>query len=251
MRHLDVVPVYAELLSCVDYCEQAQSVAEIHGMLCGLLCRDAFIGPSRWIPVLQLEGEPQDERYQMVRGQLEELLAHSARMLNQIETEFYPVLPDDDESLQWRIKELAHWCQGYLFGFSNYRALASDTRAFDYEDPEDEFELEEIKLKAAQAAQTELQQELAELDAESDKQQEFPETVEEILRDFAELARAGHQDDALDETDEAAFMELLEYLRVSVQLVFEEMAGQHLQGREEKIEVDPMYQLDSDNDIVH
>jgi hypothetical protein len=47
-------------------------------------------------------------------------------------------------------------------------------------------------------------------------------------------------------------MEVLEYLRVSVQLVFEEMAGQNLEGRQDPIEVDPRFTFSNgDDESVH
>jgi uncharacterized protein YgfB (UPF0149 family) len=50
------------------------------------------------------------------------------------------------------------------------------------------------------------------------------EPVAEIVRDFAELAQLGHAEDEIEGEGEVAWAELLEYVRVSVQLVFEELA---------------------------
>jgi uncharacterized protein YgfB (UPF0149 family) len=51
------------------------------------------------------------------------------------------------------------------------------------------------------------------------------ETVAEIVRDFAELAQLGYVEDEIEGEGEVAWAELVEYVRVSVQLVFEELAG--------------------------
>jgi uncharacterized protein YgfB (UPF0149 family) len=51
------------------------------------------------------------------------------------------------------------------------------------------------------------------------------ETVAEIVQDFAELARLGYVEDEIEGEGEVAWAELVEYVRVSVQLVFEELAG--------------------------
>ncbi|MEZ5562435.1 MAG: UPF0149 family protein [Gammaproteobacteria bacterium] len=51
------------------------------------------------------------------------------------------------------------------------------------------------------------------------------DTVAEIVRDFAELALLGYTEDEIAGEGEVAWAELVEYVRVSVQLVFEEMAG--------------------------
>lgn len=47
----------------------------------------------------------------------------------------------------------------------------------------------------------------------------------EIVRDFAELAQAGMDDEPADAGGEAAYAELVEYVRVSVQLVYEELTA--------------------------
>jgi len=45
----------------------------------------------------------------------------------------------------------------------------------------------------------------------------------EIIRDFSEIAQVGVGDEAPDADGEAAYAELVEYVRVSVQLVYEEL----------------------------
>ena len=51
------------------------------------------------------------------------------------------------------------------------------------------------------------------------------DAVAEIVRDFAELAQLGYTEDEIEGEGEVAWAELVEYVRVSAQLVFEEMAG--------------------------
>ena len=55
-------------------------------------------------------------------------------------------------------------------------------------------------------------------------QRVLPANVREILADFEEMARAVGDDAAAEEEDEAAWAELVEFVRVSVQLVFDELA---------------------------
>jgi len=49
------------------------------------------------------------------------------------------------------------------------------------------------------------------------------ETIREIIGDFTEITRAGFTADETEEEAEAALVELVEYVRVSVQLIFEEL----------------------------
>ena len=58
----------------------------------------------------------------------------------------------------------------------------------------------------------------------SDMQDRLPENVSEVMADLAQIAQAVN-DGGDAEEEEAAFAEVLEYLRVSVQLIYEELAG--------------------------
>jgi yecA family protein len=49
------------------------------------------------------------------------------------------------------------------------------------------------------------------------------ETVGEVMKDFYEISHAGFVTDAPDEADEAAYAEIVEYVRMSVLLLHEEL----------------------------
>ncbi len=51
------------------------------------------------------------------------------------------------------------------------------------------------------------------------------DTTAEVLRDFGELAQAAVGDDQTEIEGEAAYAELVEYVRVSVQLIYEEFSA--------------------------
>jgi uncharacterized protein len=51
---------------------------------------------------------------------------------------------------------------------------------------------------------------------------ELPEELREILGDLSEIGRAGVAEEEAEEAGEAAYAELVEYVRVAVQLVFDE-----------------------------
>ena len=60
--------------------------------------------------------------------------------------------------------------------------------------------------------------------------EELPEELREILTDFSEIGRAGVAEEEVEEAGEAAFAELVEYVRVAVQLLHDECqppAGYH------------------------
>lgn len=51
------------------------------------------------------------------------------------------------------------------------------------------------------------------------------EPLADIIRDMLQITRAEFDDTADDETNEAAYVELVEYLRVAAQLAYEELSG--------------------------
>ncbi len=53
---------------------------------------------------------------------------------------------------------------------------------------------------------------------------QLPGEVGEIVRDFVEISRAGIGTEGPDDSDENAYAELVEFVRVGVQLLFEELA---------------------------
>ncbi len=59
--------------------------------------------------------------------------------------------------------------------------------------------------------------------AEVGRLEELPYDVREVVEDFAEIARAGLSQGGDEEADEDAYAELIEYLRVGVQLVHDEL----------------------------
>jgi uncharacterized protein YgfB (UPF0149 family) len=52
--------------------------------------------------------------------------------------------------------------------------------------------------------------------------EELPDELREILADFSEIGRAGVAEEEAEEEGESAFAELVEYVRVGVQIVFDE-----------------------------
>jgi len=54
---------------------------------------------------------------------------------------------------------------------------------------------------------------------------ELPGDVGEVVRDFIEISRAGVDASQDEESNEAAYAELIEFVRVGVQLLFEELAA--------------------------
>lgn len=107
------------------------------------------------------------------------------RTLSGSEMGFQPLLPGDDEPLEAQVEALAMWCHGFLAGLG-----------------------------------------VGGLDM-AGQPQETAEALSEITKDFAEISRATLSAEDAKDPGQAGFAlaELKEYVRVSVQLVFERFGG--------------------------
>jgi len=122
-----------------------------------------------------------------VRRALLDIASETAAELEDPSFRFAPLLPGDRAPMGERAGALAHWTQGFLHGFG------------------------EAGSRPALAERL------------------GQEPLAELLSDLSEITRAtaGEEDDAEDvmDGDEEAWAELVEYLRVAVQLFFLELAS--------------------------
>lgn len=116
---------------------------------------------------------------------LQAMLASTFRVLAERQSEFMPLLPADTQPAAVRAEALANWCEGFLHGLVGAK----------HADP--------VKAKLA------------------------GEPIADVIRDMLQMTRAT-ADAALGESDaesdEEAYAELVEYIRVATQLVYEELA---------------------------
>jgi len=65
----------------------------------------------------------------------------------------------------------------------------------------------------------------------SERRPKLPTEAEEVLRDLSQIARASAGDTEPTDEDEADYAEIVEYVRVSVQLLFDELAKHRAEHR--------------------
>jgi hypothetical protein len=175
------IPDYQSLLSALEKLDTEITPSEIHGTLCGLLCADVAATAEKWQKSLWPD-TPMDKNDLLMAETLElfnQLHDTTRLQLNDPNCEFQLMLPDDEESVDFRVQSLGDWCQSFLMGIT----------------------LGGVK-------------DLSHL----------PENTREIANDLVEIARAGTSYDLEgDEEDENAYAELVEYLRVGVLLINEEL----------------------------
>jgi len=184
MQSFPDIPQLEDLLFNVD---AALGATEAHGALCGMLCAQGATEASQWM--LHVLGE-HEETSQLLRQTGKKLLQihqMSVEQMNGTEAEFELMLPDDDEPLETRVEALGTWCQGFVYGLA-VGGIKEDTV--------------------------------------------LPEDSKELIRDIVEISRAGYvadneaelaTDEEDTEEDEVAFMEVCEYVRMGILLIYEEL----------------------------
>lgn len=153
------------------------SVAEVHGLMCGIVCNQMSTGARPDLQRLLTAGtEVSAEALANLRDLLEDLLKDIVEKLYGTLGEFRLMLPGDDEGLSIRLQALADWCRGFSVGLMNNEAFAID--------------------------------------------QLSPDSAE-VTRDMMAVAEVeiGHS----GEGDEWDFAEVEEFVRVGVQVIFEEL----------------------------
>ncbi len=107
-------------------------VSEAHGLLCGLLCSGSEDAPALWRAELLGDLERDTPASGQSRRSLDGLFQGVRIQLEDPNSEFRLLLPDDAQPLKQRALALVEWCQGFLYGFGlcgvSERAFSEETR---------------------------------------------------------------------------------------------------------------------------
>ena len=184
MQSFPDIPQLEDLLFNVD---AALGATESHGALCGMLCAQGATEASQWMLHVLGEHEETSKLLQQTGKKLLKIHEISVEQMNASDAEFELMLPDDDESLEMRVEALGTWCQGFVYGLAT-GGIKEDTV--------------------------------------------LPEDSKELIRDILEISRAGYvadneaelaTEEENTEEDEVAFMEVSEYVRMGILLIYEEL----------------------------
>jgi hypothetical protein len=166
---------YDELARVLADAGSGVEAAEAHGCLSGALCAERDFKASEWA----LELLPESESGNWPDGTLEVLeqaLADAREALSGEDMAFEPLLPADSVAMRERVRALAAWCSGFLYGLGR-----------------------------------------------SGGPRTLPGDLVEITGDFAEISRGALAADEGGEESERDYAELVEFIRASVQLAWEEL----------------------------
>jgi uncharacterized protein YgfB (UPF0149 family) len=178
------------IAGAIDVLGLGVEVAEFHGGICGLLCSSGPGAAAAWIRQCDGSHTAVGDDANTAREQLHEAEAETWRSLSSPDFEFEPLLPPVEAELDERASALALWCQGFLTGLGLGGVQAED------------------------------------LDATDDDGGRNTQLAE-VIADFVEISRAHVGSEDLEDATRADFdlVEIIEYVRVSAQLVFEELRG--------------------------
>jgi uncharacterized protein YgfB (UPF0149 family) len=206
---------FAEVVRVLAGLGSSVPATEAHGCLVGALCTSPHYPMERWLEeIIPDEDRRADDDSQQA---LRLLYADTLNALRGEDMEFEALLPDDDIPLASRASGLSQWCQGFLYGFGTGQALT--------------------QANAAAA-----------------KQDELPGNVNEILNDLTHIGRASVElEGDGNESEEEAYAEVVEYVRVGVQLIHDELipgAAQRAEvGADAADEASGRTDLDDDQDL--
>ena len=178
------IPQLEDLLFNVD---AALGATESHGALCGMLCAQGATEASQWMLSVLGEHEETSKALQQVGKKLLKIHKITVEQMNDADADFELMLPDDDELLEMRVEALGMWCQGFVYGLA----------------------VGGIKEETV-----------------------LPDDSKELIQDILEISRAGYvadneaelaTEEEDSEEDEVAFMEVCEYVRMGILLIYEEL----------------------------
>lgn len=111
------VPAFADFLSILNQADSITNPAEIHGVLCGLICAGQQLNGNFWFHSALKLFESRAHITGRYRDIVINLYDSTCRQLSGLGTEFHLLLPmADEKSLSTCAEALSIWCQGFLYG---------------------------------------------------------------------------------------------------------------------------------------
>ena len=164
------------------------NISEYHGIICSRLC----FGIKEFNDLIS---EDSNDDHQIISLQLKEFNTALTEIIEEQENlfesnvlDFQPLLPDESEPIEVRALALALWCSGFIDGCGMCIAVLN-------------LDINEIKGIGNGE-------------------------VPEIIEDFSQISTLDPNAILQEEEEEIALMELVEYVRVGVQLFYENLRGQ-------------------------
>lgn len=182
---------YGELADLLNRSGSPLPLAELHGGLCGVICASGREAAQRWLEDLLDDCGGDSNSVSQLAQSLETLGNETWRALSGMSLEFAPLLPDDEQDIDQRAEALGLWCHGFLAGLV----------------------IGGLDLAGGTA--------------------NISEEISELVHDFAAISQAGADSEELEDPEQGdnSLMELVEFVRVGAQYVFEELVSETQEPR--------------------
>jgi uncharacterized protein len=105
-----------ELDGILRRCGATWNASQAHGFLCSRIAVHGTRAMSPWLDQLLAGAEKDDAMRGECGAALESLFHITWRSLAERQSDFVPVLPEDERPAEERADALAHWCEGFLHG---------------------------------------------------------------------------------------------------------------------------------------
>lgn len=177
---------YSGLATLLSETGSPLTLSELHGGLCGVICAGGREGASSWLQDMLEDCRGDNAVMAELEVRLEDLGDETWQGLCSLSMDFEPLLPGEESEIEQRAEALGLWCHGFIAGLV-----------------------------------------IGGLDL-SDRQADVSTELTELVTDFVQISRAGADaDESADpESGEVSLFELVEYVRVGAQYIFEELAGE-------------------------
>lgn len=177
------IPSYASVAGALESVKSVVSISEAHGLLCGLLCGTTTkeIDGASWVQSLMDSADPSKSFTKEHLEVLKELFDVTRYKLEEMDFDFELLLPDDNQELPKRAKELGQWCLGFMAGVG----------------------LSGIQLDQIQS-----------------------EDSKDALGRISEISNIQYDMLEIREEDESAYVEVVEFVRMAVIMIYADLAGE-------------------------
>jgi uncharacterized protein YgfB (UPF0149 family) len=105
-----------ELDAALRRCGSVWNAGQTHGLLCSQLALAGGEGVSRWLAQVLQDTDPESSVCSECEAMLEALCAATWQQLAERQSEFMPLLPNEDDPAQLRAEAMGQWCEGFLHG---------------------------------------------------------------------------------------------------------------------------------------
>lgn len=107
---------YDELDASLRRCGSNWNAGQAHGLLCSQLAVFGAPGGDDWLALLLEGADPASVERGECASLLEQLYIRTYQQLSERQSDFAPLLPDEDTSAGSRAEAMGQWCEGFLHG---------------------------------------------------------------------------------------------------------------------------------------